>query len=111
MGQQVMEDVGPAAGAASMAAPVVACAGIDPAAAQAKILEVAMASVNEDDLAIDSPLMDSGMDSLSSVAFRNQLMNDFGMNLPASLIFDAPNIRAITNEIVEKSKAQGIAEI
>jgi len=99
------------ASVASAVKPVVACAGIDYKAAQDRISEVAQASVSDDDLSLDSPLMDSGIDSLSSVAFRNQLMVEFGMNLPASLMFDAPNIRAITAEIVERSKEAGISEI
>jgi len=109
--QQQMDFAVASTGIASAAMLVVACAGIDYNAALGKIMDVAKASVNEDDLAIDAPLMDSGMDSLSSVAFRNQLMGDFGIHLPASLIFDAPNIRAITSEIVEKSKEAGISVI
>mmetsp|Transcript_77547 Transcript_77547/g.146335 ORF Transcript_77547/g.146335 Transcript_77547/m.146335 type:complete len:682 (-) Transcript_77547:84-2129(-) len=70
-----------------------------------QVLEVAKNAVSEEDMIMeDSPLMDNGMDSLSSVSFRNQLMQRFkGINLPASLIFDHPNIRAITSEIVERS--------
>eukprot|EP00811_Abedinium_folium_P025830 NODE_3717_length_1996_cov_9.257357.p1 GENE.NODE_3717_length_1996_cov_9.257357~~NODE_3717_length_1996_cov_9.257357.p1 ORF type:complete len:631 (-),score=203.12 NODE_3717_length_1996_cov_9.257357:104-1867(-) len=60
---------------------------------------------SEEDLEIDSPLMEAGMDSLSAVAFRNQLMHSFeGIALPASLVFDAPTVRLVVLEIVERSK-------
>ncbi|CAE7536874.1 mggB [Symbiodinium pilosum] len=44
-----------------------------------------------DDIDMDSPLMEAGMDSLSSVEFRNQVRNLVpGINLPASMVFDYP---------------------
>mmetsp|Transcript_59816 Transcript_59816/g.142448 ORF Transcript_59816/g.142448 Transcript_59816/m.142448 type:complete len:845 (-) Transcript_59816:87-2621(-) len=59
----------------------------------------------EDDVLEDSPLMESGMDSLSSVAFRNQLAGALSMNLPASLMFDYPSQRAIIEFVMETSAA------
>eukprot|EP00929_Paragymnodinium_shiwhaense_P103930 TRINITY_DN67796_c0_g2_i1.p1 TRINITY_DN67796_c0_g2~~TRINITY_DN67796_c0_g2_i1.p1 ORF type:complete len:335 (-),score=32.45 TRINITY_DN67796_c0_g2_i1:19-900(-) len=44
----------------------------------------------------DSPLMDSGIDSLSSVEFRNRLSEDFGVSLPQTLIFDYPSLATIS---------------
>merc|ERR1712113_971165 len=45
--------------------------------AQKMALEVARAAIGstEDDLDLDSPLMDVGLDSLSAIAFREQLMS------------------------------------
>lgn len=52
----------------------------------------------------DSSLMDAGMDSLSSVAFRNTLQRALpGINLPASLMFDYPTINQISDYVVEES--------
>lgn len=52
-------------------------------------------------------LLDSGIDSLASVSFRNKIMNIFDVNLTPSLLFDYPNISAITeyikNEVVSHS--------
>jgi len=108
--QDYMSAQAPSAGVPQ--APVVACAGIPSDVVQAKIMEVATASTNSgEEIELDVPLMDAGMDSLAAVAFRNQLMADFGMNLPASLIFDAPTIRQVTGEVVETSKKLGISAL
>ena len=55
---------------------------------------------------LDTPLMESGLDSLSAVAFRNELSKTFqGIGaLPAALMFDYPSVRAITEHIVDRSK-------
>ncbi|MFU2314454.1 SDR family NAD(P)-dependent oxidoreductase [Staphylococcus saprophyticus] len=44
-------------------------------------------------------LLDNGIDSLASVSFRNKIMNIFDINLTPSLLFDYPNINAITGYI------------
>lgn len=90
----------------------VALPSLDPEMVMNKVTEVArMATAgDEGDLDVDSPLMDLGMDSLSSVAFRNSLMSEFqGLSLPASLMFDYPNIRLISDEILEVSKKKAVA--
>lgn len=100
-----------ATGAASGAAAELALPTLDPELVMAKVAEVARnATAADEGLDVDSPLMDSGMDSLSSVAFRNTLMQEFqGLTLPASLMFDFPNIRLISDEILEVSKSKAVA--
>jgi len=50
--------------------------------------------------------MDSGLDSLSMVQFRNTLQQQFpGIPMPASLIFDYPCVRAVAENIVEELRA------
>mmetsp|Transcript_30122 Transcript_30122/g.64113 ORF Transcript_30122/g.64113 Transcript_30122/m.64113 type:complete len:1173 (+) Transcript_30122:59-3577(+) len=61
--------------------------------------------IDDKDMDDDTPLMDSGLDSLSSVEFRNSLAKTFNMNLPATLTFDYPSIRALTEHVVETSIA------
>merc|ERR1712107_17515 len=40
---------------------------------------------------MDDPLMDAGMDSLSIVGFRNDLMKEMdGIQLPATIVFEYP---------------------
>mmetsp|Transcript_7833 Transcript_7833/g.18679 ORF Transcript_7833/g.18679 Transcript_7833/m.18679 type:complete len:810 (-) Transcript_7833:199-2628(-) len=57
-----------------------------------------------DDIDMDSPLMEAGMDSLSSVEFRNQVRNLVpGINLPASMVFDYPNLKSMTDFIHSKT--------
>eukprot|EP00439_Symbiodinium_sp_Y106_P032326 s830_g3.t2 len=59
-----------------------------------------------DEVADDTPLMDTGLDSLSSVQFRNDLTRDFNVKLPASLMFDYPTITALTEKIVQALEDQ-----
>jgi len=71
-----------------------------------KINEIAMALMTSDEIHQDTPLMDSGLDSLSMVQFRNTLQSSFpGVPMPASLLFDHPSVRAVAENIVEELKA------
>ena len=55
-----------------------------------------------EEIQLDTPLMETGMDSLSSVAFRNALNQTFtGINLPASLMFDYPNAPSLATALVQ----------
>lgn len=68
------------------------------------ILELATEAVaSEAPLQDDSVLMDLGMDSLTSVAFRNDLSSKFGMELPASLIFEYPSVGDLTRLVMSLS--------
>jgi acyl carrier protein len=42
------------------------------------------------DVSADQPLMEAGLDSLSSVEFRNSLEGKVGVELPTTLVFDYP---------------------
>merc|ERR1712217_379128 len=79
--------------------------GMDPEHVRQIVNSTALGSLaTDEEIHIDSPLMESGMDSLSSVAFRNSLNQQLGMNLPAALMFDYPSQRAIIDHVVEQSK-------
>jgi len=82
-------------------------AGLDEELVKARLMEVAGNAMGfADDLTLDAPLMDAGMDSLAAVEFRNMLTKEFvGINMPASLTFDFPTLSAITENLVEQSKA------
>jgi len=47
------------------------------------------------------PFMDSGLDSLGAVELRNSLASRFAMDLPATLTFDYPTIKALSQYLVE----------
>jgi len=97
----VSSAAGPVAAAASVE---VAKGGIDPAVVQKMVMETVMNSVGGDeDVEMDASLMDSGMDSLSSVAFRNDLQKAIGFKLPAALIFDYPTMRHVIDHLVEET--------
>ena len=51
-------------------------------------------------------MLGPGLDSLSAVAFRNELSRQFeGVGtLPAALMFDYPSARAIAEHLVDRSK-------
>lgn len=70
----------------------------------AMVGKAAVDTAGEDEIANDTSLMDAGLDSLSSVAFRNMLTKQLpGIKLPSSLMFDYPSINQITDFIVEES--------
>lgn len=105
--QQVLMDLGadaaaaPSPGAAEAA--VAPSKGLDPDAVQKKILELAAQVVSdEDEIGVDTPLMDMGLDSLNAVQFRNDLAKTFDLALPASLIFDYPTIGDLTRLVMEQ---------
>merc|ERR1712203_280802 len=67
-----------------------------------KINEVALSLMGSDSLGADVPLMDAGLDSLSMVEFRNELVKEFpGVDLPGALLFDYPTVSELANFISE----------
>lgn len=58
----------------------------------------------DDELELDSPFMEAGMDSLSSVSLMSMVAKEFQMALSPSLVFDFPTVRALEDHLVEESK-------
>ncbi|CAK0823208.1 unnamed protein product [Prorocentrum cordatum] len=81
--------------------------GLDHKVVMSTVKELAKQAIQLDEkLEEDGPLMDSGMDSLTSVAFRNSLQQVLGIKMPASLMFDYPTMREITDKVVQLSLEQ-----
>mmetsp|Transcript_17789 Transcript_17789/g.41451 ORF Transcript_17789/g.41451 Transcript_17789/m.41451 type:complete len:852 (+) Transcript_17789:90-2645(+) len=77
---------------------------LDSGTVRSMISHIVNEVIGVEDIEDDSPLMEAGMDSLSSLDFRNKLKSTFtGVSLPASTVFDYPSVSAITNLIVEES--------
>ncbi|CAE7691570.1 eryA [Symbiodinium sp. CCMP2456] len=58
------------------------------------VQEIAQRFLSEDHSA-DSPLMESGLDSLSAIDFRNSVAKELGVKLPSTLMFDHPTTKAV----------------
>jgi len=75
---------------------------VDPEMLKMKINDVANSLMGIESLAGDTPLMDAGLDSLSMVEFRNELVKEFpGVDLPGALLFDYPTVNSLTEFIQE----------
>eukprot|EP00434_Breviolum_minutum_P034652 symbB.v1.2.030674.t3/scaffold3483.1/size55752/1 len=76
---------------------------VDPTIVTSKIQEVIKGMVGSDhDIEADMPLMDIGINSMNAVVFRNKLGSTFdGAQLPSTLVFDFPNIRAMSELMVQ----------
>ncbi len=57
-------------------------------------------ALGDEEILLDLPLMDAGIDSLGAVAVRNSIGTAFAhLSVPSVLVFDHPTIRAIADYI------------
>merc|ERR1712066_196282 len=91
------QEAGVTAAAAAQSIAKAAPTGLDPEMTRTKLMRLVkdLLAGDADDFENDSPFMEAGMDSLSSV----QMMTS------PSLIFDFPTVRAMTDHLVEESKS------
>lgn len=79
--------------------------GLDPAFVRKQLMTfVKDVMASDDELELDSPFMEAGMDSLSSVSLMSMVAKEFQMALSPSLVFDFPTVRALEDHLVEESK-------
>ena len=55
-----------------------------------------------DSIAADAPLMEAGLDSLGAVEVRNAVASKFGVEVPATITFDYPSVRALAGFVLSK---------
>eukprot|EP00931_Biecheleriopsis_adriatica_P075574 TRINITY_DN49403_c0_g1_i1.p1 TRINITY_DN49403_c0_g1~~TRINITY_DN49403_c0_g1_i1.p1 ORF type:complete len:859 (+),score=258.79 TRINITY_DN49403_c0_g1_i1:93-2669(+) len=80
--------------------------GLDPALATKRVMAIVSDVIAaDDDLSADSPLMEAGMDSLSSVQLVTEVSKEFQMSLSPSLVFDFPTVAAVVAHLVEESNS------
>ncbi|MEE4540349.1 SDR family NAD(P)-dependent oxidoreductase [Streptomyces sp. V4-01] len=96
-------------------------AGLSAAEREHDVLEVVHATAaavlghtDRDEVAVDRPLAQLGVDSLTSVETRNRLNRAFGLRLPPTLVFSHPTVLALTRrvlaDLVGDAPAGGSAE-
>lgn len=56
-----------------------------------------LASLVGQEIAPDQPFMEAGLDSLGAVELRNALSSKYSLDLPASLLFDYPNVASLSS--------------
>merc|ERR1719326_282736 len=88
--------------AARAGGPLQVSKGMDPAVVSSKIREIAVSIIGDDeDVDVDTPLMQAGLTSNTAVMLRDELSKDIpGVNLPPTLMFDYPSISAISEFIL-----------
>ena len=57
-------------------------------------------------IALDTPLMEAGLDSIGAVELRNAVSSFLGVDLPATVTFDYPSLQALAGYILSKLGAQ-----
>jgi len=80
-------------------------AGLSPEVIQKQISDIAKALIGDDeDIDLDTPLMEAGLTSNTAVSLRNGLSEQLpGVNLPVTLTFDYPSIGAMTELVLENA--------
>ena len=58
-------------------------------------------AMDDDDLSLDTNLLEAGLDSLSAIEFRSKLEQAFGVQLPGTLVSDHPTIKSISDLLKE----------
>ena len=46
---------------------------------------------------MEEPLMEAGLDSIGAVELRNSMATKYGIDLPATISFDQPTVRALAD--------------
>merc|ERR1711924_292705 len=54
----------------------------------------------DEDVTADDSFLDSGMDSLNAVGFRNEVAKLMDVTLPATVVFDFPSLSGLADYIV-----------
>eukprot|EP00413_Alexandrium_margalefii_P016152 CAMPEP_0204529564 /NCGR_PEP_ID=MMETSP0661-20131031/10139_1 /ASSEMBLY_ACC=CAM_ASM_000606 /TAXON_ID=109239 /ORGANISM="Alexandrium margalefi, Strain AMGDE01CS-322" /LENGTH=892 /DNA_ID=CAMNT_0051535595 /DNA_START=43 /DNA_END=2718 /DNA_ORIENTATION=+ len=108
MMQQMMQQQQFEAGA-SAGAPIVEYKGPEPMMVRQYLNGLVQNMTgSSDEIDGDTPLMESGIDSLASVELRTQLQQEFRLNLPSTVMFNYPTISTLTRLLVDECTSKKI---
>jgi len=102
-------DMGPSQPMQQLAVASVAAApvkqGLDIVAVKAKLMDLVKNVLQDDEeVFVDSPFMEAGIDSLGSVQLLTDVGKEFGMALAPSAVFDYPSVYELAEFLVAESK-------
>eukprot|EP00411_Alexandrium_monilatum_P114486 CAMPEP_0175684488 /NCGR_PEP_ID=MMETSP0097-20121207/26866_1 /TAXON_ID=311494 /ORGANISM="Alexandrium monilatum, Strain CCMP3105" /LENGTH=933 /DNA_ID=CAMNT_0016991425 /DNA_START=6 /DNA_END=2807 /DNA_ORIENTATION=+ len=81
--------------------------GLDYGVVAEMVKRVALEAVGDtDDIEMDVALMESGLDSLGAITFRNKLQQETGLKLAGTLMFDYPTMASVADHMVQLSLQQ-----
>eukprot|EP00930_Biecheleria_cincta_P043488 TRINITY_DN29860_c0_g1_i1.p1 TRINITY_DN29860_c0_g1~~TRINITY_DN29860_c0_g1_i1.p1 ORF type:complete len:816 (+),score=159.79 TRINITY_DN29860_c0_g1_i1:44-2491(+) len=66
----------------------------------AALMKDAILSEDDENLELDSTFMDSGLDSLASIALTSMVSKEFSILLSPSVVFDFPTLRALEDHVM-----------
>lgn len=104
--QQAQQDSGGPVAAQAEVSIAQKSKGLEPAYVRKQLMSLVKEVMSTDEeLELDSPFMEAGMDSLSSVALMAQVAKEFSMSLSPSLVFDFPTVRALEEHLISESQS------
>lgn len=91
-----------ATGGGASSTAIKAYSGPDPNMVKSYIIAMVKTMAGNDSVDAETPLMESGIDSLASVELRTQLQKEFRITLPSTVMFNYPTITGMTDLIVNE---------
>jgi len=62
------------------------------------------------DINVDAPLMEYGLDSIAALTVAGRLEDELGVELPSTLLWDCPTIRALAEYLAETLRLRDATE-
>jgi len=94
--------------AAAPAAQEVAYQSPDPDLVRSHIFGLVKDMTGSEELDGDTPLMESGLDSLASVDLRTSLQQEFKLDLPSTVMFNYPTMTGLSGYLVEQMEMKQV---
>merc|ERR1712043_66263 len=95
-----------AAAAASAVAAAPVAKGLELSMVVPKVTElVKSVLVDDEDVSLEVPFMEAGIDSLGSVQLITDVSREFKMQLSPSAVFDYPTVQSLAEHLVAESKS------